>query len=293
MNEKTSSTLSLKELLARPGQGVVAPGIYDALSAVIAEQAGFECLYLSGASLAYTRLGRPDLGLMAVSEILDTLALIRERVDLPLIVDGDTGFGNALNVRRTVRQFERAGANAIQIEDQSFPKRCGHLKGKSLVDSREMEGKIRAAVDARESDDFLVIARTDAIAVSGLDDARRRADRYIAAGADVLFIEAPTTLEQLTALGHDFGCRIPLVANMVEGGRTPLMTAAQLFDLGYRVVIFPGGAVRAVLRQLQGYYNNLQQTGTNAAFSGNMAQFAELNEIIGIADEVARAEKYT
>lgn len=292
MTPDTTTCPDLTSLMSQPGSGVVAPGVYDALTALVAQQAGFQCLYLSGASIAYSRLGRPDLGLVSVSEVVDTLAMIRDRVSLPLIVDGDTGFGNALNVRRTVRQVQRAGANAIQLEDQSFPKRCGHLKGKMLIGQAEMVGKIRAACDARLDPDFKIIARTDAIAVEGLDAARRRAEAYIEAGADILFIEAPRSLDELTALGHEFGARIPLLANMVEGGHTPLLNAPQLFDLGYRIVIFPGGVVRAVLRQIQGYYDSLHRTGSNAAFSSGMAQFGELNEAIGIATEIEMAQKY-
>ena len=207
----------LKTLLADPARGLVAPGVYDAFTALLAEQAGFDALYLSGASIAYTRLGRPDIGLVSVSEVISTIELITDRVGLPMIVDGDTGFGNALNVQRTVRGFERAGAQAIQMEDQSFPKRCGHLAGKKLIPAAEMVGKIHAAVDARRTDDFQIIARTDAIAVEGFDAALERAEMYAEAGADVLFIEAPRSLEQMGQIAGRFSARLPLLANMVEG----------------------------------------------------------------------------
>lgn len=282
----------LKTLLADPNHGVVAPGVYDAFTALLAQQAGFECLYLSGASIAYTRLGRPDIGLVSVSEVIATVELITDRVGLPLIVDGDTGFGNAMNVQRTVRGFERAGAQAIQLEDQSFPKRCGHLAGKKLIPADEMAGKIRAARDARSSDRMQIVARTDAIAVEGFDAALDRAERYVEAGADVLFIEAPRSLEQMDRIAQQFGDRLPLLANMVEGGMTPLNSAQELHDRGFRVVIFPGGAARAMLRQGQAYYASLRENGTNAPFRDRMADFDELNDIIGLPDMLDLAKTY-
>jgi 2-methylisocitrate lyase-like PEP mutase family enzyme len=239
--------MSLRARLKQNGI-VLAPGIYDALSGLLAERAGFEALYLSGASIAYTRHGGPDIGLVTMTEVADTLGSIRERVKLPLIVDGDTGFGNALNVMRTVRLFERAGASAIQLEDQTLPKRCGHLDGKTLVPAAEMAGKIKAALDARSSDETLIIARTDAVAVEGLDAALARAELYLEAGADVLFVEALRTKEQMQQGLARIAGRAPMLANMVEGGKTPLLSAAELEALGYGIVIFPGGLVRALTR---------------------------------------------
>lgn len=282
----------LKTLLANPERGIVAPGVYDAFTALLAGQAGFQCLYLSGASIAYTRLARPDIGLVSVSEVNSTIELITDRVDLPLIVDGDTGFGNAMNVQRTVRGFERAGAQAIQLEDQSFPKRCGHLAGKKLVPAAEMAGKIRAACDARKSDSFQIIARTDAIAVEGFDAALDRAEIYAEAGGDVLFIEAPRTLDQMTQIRERFAGRLPLLANMVEGGMTPLNSAQELHDLGFQMVIFPGGIARAVLRQAQAYYTSLNINGSNAPFRERMADFDELNEVIGLPSMLQNSQKY-
>ena len=200
---------------------VIAPGVYDPLTAMIAEKAGFTSLYVTGGGIAYTRLGRPDIGLVSVSEVVDTLALIRDRVAADLIVDADTGYGNALNVQRTVRSFERAGATAIQLEDQAFPKRCGHLEDKAIVSSSEMIGKIHAAVDARRSEQTLIVARTDAVAVEGLAAALERAACYRDAGADMLFIEAPTAKEQLAQVTAAVGGSIPLMVNLVEGGKTP------------------------------------------------------------------------
>ena len=260
---------------------VVAPGVYDAFSALLAAQAGFSALYLSGASIAYTRFGRPDIGLVTLSEVADTLAAISERVGLPLIVDADTGFGNALNVRRTVRLLERNGAAAVQLEDQTLPKRCGHLSGKTLVSGAEMAGKIRAAVDARQRQSTLIVARTDAIAVEGLDAALERAERYLQAGADVLFIEAPQTQAQVDALTERFRGRAPLLANMVEGGKTPQQSAAELQHQGYSLVIFPGGLVRAAARLMQDYFGSLREHGSTLPFRERMLDFAGLNQLLG------------
>src|SRR3974390_1736487 len=211
---------SLRTLLTRKPI-LVAPGVYDAFTALNASLAGFSTLYVSGGAIAYTRLGRPDVGLVSMSEVAETVSLIRDRVDTHLIVDADTGYGNALNVERTVRTFERAGATAIQIEDQDFPKRCGHLDGKALVPATEMLGKIKAALDARHSRETLVIARTDAVAVEGFDRAIERALAYGEAGADVLFVEAPKAREDLARIVAALGTAVPLMANMVEGGKTP------------------------------------------------------------------------
>jgi 2-methylisocitrate lyase-like PEP mutase family enzyme len=271
---------------------VLAPGVYDAFSALIAEQAGFDALYLSGASIAYTRLGRSDVGLTTYTEVADTLARITERVRLPVIVDGDTGFGNALNVKRTVRGFERAGAAMIQLEDQTFPKRCGHLDGKSVVPAAEMCGKLRAALDARDSADTLILARTDSLAVEGLDAALDRAERYLETGVDALFIEALRSAEQMDAACARFASRVPLLANMVEGGKTPVQSASVLAERGFRIVIFPGGAARAVAHTLQGYYGSLREHGTTAPWKDRMVNFEEINEIIGTPELMEDARRY-
>jgi 2-methylisocitrate lyase-like PEP mutase family enzyme len=284
-------TLSLKQRLEQTSP-VLAPGVYDALSALVAEQSGFEALYLSGASIAYTRLGRSDVGLTTYTEVVDTLARITERVSLPVIVDADTGFGNALNVMRTVRGFERAGAAMIQIEDQTFPKRCGHLDGKSVVPLQEMVGKLKAALDARISPDTLILARTDSIAVEGLDAALERAERYLECGVDALFIEALRTPEQMDVACARFAQRIPMLANMVEGGKTPVQSAAELGQRGFRIVIFPGGTVRAVTHTLQGYYASLHQHQTTAPWQQQMLDFDGLNAVIGTAELMAVGRQY-
>ncbi len=272
----------------------VAPGVFDAWSALLAERAGFEALYLSGASIAYTRLGRPDIGLVTLTEVADTLERIRERVALPLIVDADTGFGNALNVMRTVRLFERAAAPglAIQLEDQTLPKRCGHLDGKTLVSTGEMAGKIRAALDARASDETLIVARTDAVAVEGIGPALERAEAYREAGADVLFIEALHDATQMRRATGQFAGKAPLLANMVEGGKTPLLAAAELQELGFKVVIFPGGLVRALSRAAADYFQSLRSTGSTAAFMDRMLDFRALNELLGTRDMLELGKRY-
>ncbi len=283
--------LSFKQRLSE-NRVVLAPGVYDAFTASMAARAGFEALYLSGAAIAYTRLGRPDIGLVSVSEVADTIALVRDRVPTPLIVDADTGYGNALNVQRTVRMFERAGATALQLEDQSFPKRCGHLTDKAVIPAGEMAGKIKAAVDARASEGTLIIARTDAVAVEGVPAALDRARLYVEAGADVLFVEAPKSREQLSAIATDLGGIRPLLANMVEGGQTPISSASELGELGYRLVIFPGGIVRALARQAQDYYGSLAQHGTTQPFRDRMFDFNALNDLIGTPEMLALGETY-
>ena len=283
--------MTLKDRLAE-AHVLLAPGIYDALSALIAEQAGFEALYLSGASIAYTRLGRSDIGLTTYSEVQDTLARITERVTVPVIVDADTGFGNALNVQRTVRGFERAEAAMIQLEDQTFPKRCGHLEGKGVVPVAEMCGKLRAALDARTSPQTLILARTDALAVEGLDAAFDRAEAYLACGVDALFIEALRSPEQMDAACTRFAHRVPLLANMVEGGQTPVQSADELGQRGYRIVIFPGGTVRAAAHTLAGYYGSLKAHATTTPWRDHMLDFDGLNAVLGTPELLAQGRQY-
>lgn len=283
--------IDLKSRLAS-GPAVLAPGVYDALSALLVAEAGFEAAYLSGASIAYTQLGRPDLGLVSAKEVADTIARIHERTDIPLIVDADTGFGNALNVQRTVKTFERAGASAIQLEDQQLPKRCGHLAGKSLVSLSEMAGKVRAAVDARASEHTLIIARTDAIAVEGFNAALERAEAYLDAGADILFIEAPQDMAQMNAAAARFAGRAPLLANMVEGGRTPMRTLDDLSGAGYRLVITPGALVRALAFMARDFLSTLKTDGATARYRDRMLDFGQLNALLGIDEMKADGERY-
>jgi 2-methylisocitrate lyase-like PEP mutase family enzyme len=271
---------------------VVAPGVYDPFTALVATQAGFGTLYVSGAAIAYTRLGRPDIGLVSMTEVSDTLALIRDRVGACLIVDADTGYGNALNVVRTVREFERAGANAIQLEDQDFPKRCGHLDGKTLIPADEMCGKIRAALDSRQSRDTLIIARTDAVAVEGFERAIERAARYHEAGADMLFVEAPRTRDDLARIVSALGANMPLMANMVEGGKTPTLSAAKLEAIGLALVIFPGAIVRALGHMAGEFYASLAAHGSNEPFRNRMLDFNGINEVVGTPEMIAMGKRY-
>ena len=269
---------------------LVVPGVYDAFGAIMAERAGFEALYLSGASIAYTKLGSPDIGLITLNELESVVGNVCERSALPIIVDADTGFGNALNVQRTIKLLERAGAAAIQIEDQSLPKRCGHLDGKTLVNAVEMNGKIKAALDARSNNDTVIIARTDAIGVEGYDLAMERAAGFIESGADILFIEAFQNVKQIAGAVERFGNQIPLLVNMVEGGKTPMLPAIELETMGFSVVIFPGGLVRAIAHTAEQYFASLNEMGSTRDYQNKMFNFEELNELLG-TDRILEAGK--
>jgi 2-methylisocitrate lyase-like PEP mutase family enzyme len=282
---------TLSARLCRPPI-VIAPGVYDALTALIAERAGFDALYISGAAIAYSRLGRPDIGLVGMSEVVQTVTLIRDRVGAHLIVDADTGYGNALNVQRTVRLLERAGANAIQIEDQDFPKRCGHLDDKTLIPAQEMAGKIKAAVDARSSRDTLIVARTDAVAVEGFDRALARAALYRETGADILFVEAPRRHDEVGRVAARLGKSVPLMVNMVEGGKTPILPADELEALGFALVIFPGAVVRTLAKAAEDFYASLKAHSSTDPFRGRMFDFEALNRLIGTPEMLERGKSY-
>lgn len=281
----------LAELLNAP-EILVVPGVFDAFAMLFAEAAGFSAVYLSGASLAYMQYGKPDVGLLSTTDVVAGLTRVSEPVDLPVIVDADTGFGNVLNVIQTVKRLERAGAAAIQIEDQVSPKRCGHLVGKTLIDSDEMIGKIRAAVDARSPTGPLIIARTDAIAVEGLGPAIERARRYAGAGADALFVEGPQDQEMLATIGRELGQTAPLMANMVEGGVTPLLSSDELQAMGYSLVIFPGSLARAYGFAAQALFGTLRRDGTTAAFRDRMMDFTQLNQFLKTEAFLALGQKY-
>ncbi|MEM7746164.1 MAG: isocitrate lyase/phosphoenolpyruvate mutase family protein [Pseudomonadota bacterium] len=282
--------MSLRERIARKPI-VLVPGIYDGLTATLAGQAGAEALYLSGAAIAYARFGRPDIGLISMAEVADTIGAVRDRTDLPLIVDSDTGFGNALNVQRTVRTFERMGATGLQIEDQTMPKRCGHLAGKNVISTSEMVGKLHAALDARTDADTLIIARTDAIAVEGFKPALARAQAYAEAGADMVFLDALQSEDQMRTATASF-TETPVMANMVEGGKTPIRSAADLEALGFALAIFPGGIVRALARAAQDYYTSLMAHGSTRPFAERMFDFDGLNEVIGTPEMLALGQRY-
>ena len=283
--------MSLKTRLQTAGSAIHAPGAFDALSALLVEQAGFEAVYLSGASIAYTQLGRPDLGLVSFDHVADVVARICERVEIPLIVDADTGFGNALNVGRTVKVFERNGARAIQLEDQTFPKRCGHLSGKAVAPMDEMVGKVQAALDARRSDETLIIARTDAVAVEGFEPALERAVAYAEAGADVIFVEAPRTQDEMKQIIAALGTT-PAMANMVEGGKTPILSCDALGSLGFRLVISPGALVRALIPAAETFLKVLKAEGSTAGFRDRMTDLAGVNARIGLEEMLELGDRY-
>ena len=241
-------------------QCLVLPGAYDALSARIIESQGFEAVYLTGAGFANSGLGVPDIGLVTASELRDHVARVADVVSIPLVVDADTGFGNAINMRRTIRMLERAGASAIQIEDQVFPKKCGHFSGKDVISLNEMVQKIHAAVDARDSNELQIIARTDSRAVFSLDVALERAAAFKEAGADIIFVEAPESIEEMRIIGKSSD--LPLVANMVEGGKTPLKTVEELSALGFSIALFANAALRSAQKAVTETMSELKKTGS-------------------------------
>ena len=280
---------SLRSLLAGP-EPILAPGAYDALSARLVEEAGFPAVYMTGFGSSASLLGRPDAGLLTLSEMVNNAARIVEAVELPVIADADTGYGNALNVIRTVAGYERAGVSAIHIEDQVAPKRCGHMEGKRVVSAAEMVEKIHAAVEARRSPEFLIIARTDARAVEGLEAALRRARAYREAGADVLFVEAPQTDDEVAAVARAFP-GVTLLFNWLEGGgKSPPVPLARLRELGFRIIIFPLGALLAAAKAVRGLLATIRREGTPASASGNMLSFQEFNRLVGL-DEIRDLER--
>ncbi len=272
-------TTRLRELLAQP-QILVAPGAHDALSAKIVAKAGFDAVYFTGYGQAASHLGGPDVGLMTMTEMVMRARNFAAAVDVPVIADGDTGFGNVINVMRTVQEYEAAGVAAIQLEDQVAPKKCGHMTGRQVVPLEEMVSKIKAAVSARQDPDFVIIARTDARTNLGIEEALRRGKAFAEAGADVLFIESPESLEEMKLITSSFN--IPVLANMVEGGRTPLMTAQELQELGYALVIFPTSSTYITAQAVTRVMQELKTTGTTQAMMGEMIPFQQFNELVGL-----------
>jgi 2-methylisocitrate lyase-like PEP mutase family enzyme len=270
----------LRSLLARGGL-IIAPGVYDGLSARVAQAAGFTALYVSGGAIARS-MGYPDVGLVTQAEMVKRLEEIRAVTSLPLIADADTGYGNELNVIRTVRAYERAGAAALHIEDQAEPKRCGHYEGKALVEVDDMVGKIRAALAARTQDGPLLIARTDARAVLGLEAAIERGNAYAGAGAEIIFIEAPQSVAEIERIAH--AVRAPLLINMFVGGKTPLVPTGRLAELGYRLMIVPSDLQRAAIRAMQRAATALHRHGNTTPVAEELASFAEREQIVGLPE---------
>jgi 2-methylisocitrate lyase-like PEP mutase family enzyme len=267
---------------------VVAPGVWDGLSARLARQAGFAALYATGGGIARS-MGYPDLGLLGVTEVIERVAGIVQHAAVPVIADADTGYGNALNTRRAVREFVRAGAAAIHLEDQTFPKRCGHLDDKSVVSTGEMVQKLRAARDAA-GEDLVLIARTDALAVEGLPAALARAHAYAEAGAEVIFVEAPTSEAQIETIAREVAQ--PKLINMFEGGKTPLIPLARLQALGYRIVIIPSDLQRAAIRAVQEVLAVIARDGSSAALRERLATFSEREGVVGTADYLELDRRY-
>jgi carboxyvinyl-carboxyphosphonate phosphorylmutase len=279
----------LRELLSVEAP-LVAPGAYDALSARLIEQAGFDAVYMTGFGTTATLLGRPDVGLLSGAEMVDNARRIVAAVDLPVIADADTGYGNAINVVRTVQLYEQAGVAGIQLEDQVMPKKCGHMSGKLLIGADEMAGKLRAAVEARRDPDLLIIARTDAVAVTGVDDAIARARSFAEAGADLLFVEAPTSEEDIARVAEELRDVAPLVFNWAEGGRTPPLSLERIAELGFSLVIYPIGTLLAATAGMRALLSTLQADGTPTAALPGLPTFDEFTDLIGLP-EVQRLER--
>jgi 2-methylisocitrate lyase-like PEP mutase family enzyme len=279
----------LRELLAGSAP-LVAPGAYDALSARLIEQAGFDVVYMTGFGTTASLIGRPDVGLLSGAEMVDNARRIVSAVDVPVIADADTGYGNAINVVRTVQLYEQAGVAAIQLEDQVMPKKCGHMSGKALIGADEMAGKIRAAVAARTDPDLLVIARTDAVAVQGLEEAVSRARTFAEAGADLLFVEAPTSETDIATVASELSGVAPLVFNWAEGGRTPPLSLDRITELGFSLVIYPIGTLLAATAAIRSLLATLKAEGTPVSALPGLPSFEEFTDLIGLP-EVQRLER--
>jgi len=274
----TTSIAPLKQRLAQPGL-VIAPGVHDMVSLRLADSLGFEALYMTGFGTVASHLGLPDAGLATYSDMLGRVQAMAGMARTPLIADGDTGYGGLLNVQHTVRGYEAAGAACIQLEDQEFPKKCGHTPGRRVVPMEDMVRKIRVAAEARRSSDFLIIARTDARTTLGLSEALRRAEAYARAGADILFVESPESEEEMRTIGRSFD--LPLLANMVEGGRTPVLSQTDLESIGYKLAIFPVTALLAATQAMQAVYQGLRRQGSSAHGTVPLMPFSELTQLMG------------
>jgi 2-methylisocitrate lyase-like PEP mutase family enzyme len=286
MNEQKKS---LRSRLQQPGL-IVAPGVFDMVSLRLADSFGFDALYMTGYGTVASHLGLPDAGLATYSDMVGRVSAMAGMARTPLIADADTGYGGLLNMRHTVRGYEAAGACAIQLEDQEFPKKCGHTPGRRVIPMEDMVQKIRVAADARSSKDFLIIARTDARTALGLDEALRRAEAYAKAGADILFVESPESEEEMRRIGRSFD--VPLVANMVERGRTPVLSRAELESIGYKLAIFPVTALLAAVQAMAGVYQTFKEQGSSAGSSVPLYDFADLTRLMGFEDVWAFEQRY-
>ena len=283
------ATTRFRQLLAEPGI-ITAPGAYDCLTAAIIEKTGFPAVYMTGAGTSVARVGYPDLALATATEMMDNAAAIAATVSVPVIADADTGYGGTMNVRRTIREYERTGVAAVHIEDQQFPKRCGHLEDKRVVPIDEMAQKIRAAVDARTDDDFTIIVRTDALAVTGWDDTIRRCDAFTAAGADALFVEAIRSAEEAAQVVARTS--VPLLYNFVETGKSPLLNVSELERLGFKMVIFPGSAFMSVAYTVGKVMAELKATGTTERLIDEMTPLTDAFELMGLSEMLERDMGY-
>ncbi len=282
----------LRELVGASAP-LVAPGAYDALSARLIEQAGFDAVYMTGFGTTASLIGRPDVGLLSGAEMVDNARRIASAVDVPVIADADTGYGNAINVVRTVQLYEQAGVAGIQLEDQVMPKKCGHMSGKLLIGADEMVGKLRAAVEARRDPDLLIIARTDAVAVTGVDDAIARARSFADAGADLLFVEAPTSEEDIARVAKELQGVAPLVFNWAEGGRTPPLSLERITELGFALVIYPIGTLLAATAGIRALLQTLKADGTPTAALPGLPSFGEFTDLIGLPEVQALEQRFS
>ncbi len=280
---------ALRARLNQPGL-IVAPGVFDMVSLRLADTFGFDALYMTGYGTVASHMGLPDAGLATYSDMVGRVTAMAGMARAPLIADADTGYGGLLNMRHTVRGYEAAGAAAIQLEDQEFPKKCGHTPGRRVIPMEDMVRKIRVAADARESKDFLIIARTDARTSLGLDEALRRAEAYAQAGADILFVESPESEEEMRRIGQTFD--VPLVANMVERGRTPVLTQAELESIGYKIAIFPVTALLASVQAMTAVYQQFKQHGSSAGGQTPLYDFGQLTQLMGFEDVWAFEKRY-
>jgi len=281
---------TLFKKLVLDGEILILPGAYDALSAKIVEQAGFKAVTLGGYPTSASLLAKPDVSLLTLTEMVNQARYIAESVNIPLFVDGDTGHGNVTNVARTVKLFENAGVAGLFIEDQVFPKRCGHMEGKQVIMTEEMIAKIKAAVDARMDDDLMLMARTDSLAVYGIDEAIERGNRFAEAGADIIFIEAPPSVEDMRRICREV--KAPMSANMVEGGKTPILTAKELQRIGYSIVTFPLSALYAAAWGVRMVMEELATRGTTAGTMDKMITFSDFNQLVGLEDIRATERRY-